>query len=634
MRKIFDEYICVAAVTPKIKVANCVYNAKIIAGIMEEAKAKQVKLLCLPELCITGSTCGDLFFQPALIDSAKMALDKLVEYSRGKDMIVVAGLPIAHMGKLYNVAAVFSQGQILGFVPKTNVSGPFSAPCKQRGMETISWYGSDIPFGTDILFANKNISDFTFAVEIGTDLLAPIPPSTRHALSGAVIIVNPAATPEFADKSALRRTVVTSQSLRLMCGYVYANAGCGESTTDAIFGGHNIVTENGVILQESLPFGNEGWAVTEIDLEALVHDRKKNIAFYSNPDNYITIPFSLDTADEKKLMRKIDPLPFIKCEAEEALAIQAAGLAKRIEHTDSCAVIGVSGGLDSCLALLVTVRAYRMLGKPVSEIVAVTMPCFGTTSHTKNNAHSLCEAFGIPCREIDITASVTQHLKDIDHPQDKFDVVFENAQARMRTYVLMDLANQVNGLVIGTGSLSELALGWATYNGDHMSMYAVNAGVPKTLVRLLVQHTAENPDKFLKGQSPIKLKYVLDSILATKVSPELLPAHNDEITQITEELVGPYELHDFFIYHTLRFSRRPKTVLNLAKLAFVGKYTGDEILHWLKTFYRRFFSQQFKRNCLPDAPQVVEISLSPRGGFQMPSDAMVDVWLQELPTLY
>ena len=619
MQRNFDDYIRVAAATPKIEVANCDYNADRIIELMKRAQAERVHLLCLPELCITGATCGDLFLQPTLIKSAKEALFKIVEASEAMDtdMVTVVGLPLEHEGRLYNAAAVILRGYILGYVPKTNVSKPF--------LELPEYIVHDdgIPYATNVLFNCIEAKNFKFAIEIGTDLLMPIPPSTRHVMKGANIIVNIAATSEFVGKQDFRRNIVTAHSARLGCGYIYANAGYGESTTDAVFAGHSIIAENGVVLQESPPFG-DGWIVTEIDLAALAHARKMGLPPVKM-EAYSYLPFSapfMQAARCKTLTRKIDPLPFAKG-AEEALAIQAAGLAKRIAHTNSTAVIGISGGLDSCLALLVTVRAYQLLGRPISEIVAVTLPCFGTTSHTKNNAHRLCEALGVHCREIDITASVSQHLKDINHPLDKHDIVFENAQARMRTYVLMDLANQANGLVIGTGSLSELALGWATYNGDHMSMYAVNAGVPKTLVRHMVEHIADTGDD-------VDLKKVLNSILATKVSPELLPAQNGEISQITEDLVGPYVLHDFFIYHTLRFCRRPRAIFYLAQLAFDGKYSAKEILHWQKIFYRRFFSQQFKRSCLPDGPQVVEVSLSPRSGFQIPSDASGEAWLREL----
>ena len=618
MQKKFSDYVRVAAATPKIEVANCAYNADRIIELMKRAHAEGVHLLCLPELCITGATCGDLFLQSTLINSTKAALAKIVAASQSTDMVVVVGLPLAHKGRLYNVAAVLSQGKILGYVPKTNVSKPFVK------LSESCWREEDgAALSPDMIFTCESSPNFKFAVEIGTDLFMPIPPSTRYVMNGANIVVNIAATSEFVGKPDFRRSVVSAQSARLECGYVYANAGHGESTTDTVFGGHSIIAENGTILQEAQPFGN-GWAVSEIDLAALAHARQIDVPTVK-PEEYVKFTFpAVDILLScETLTRRIDPLPFAKG-AEEALAIQTAGLVKRLSHTNSIAVIGISGGLDSCLALLVTVRAYELLGKPVSEIIAVTMPCFGTTAHTKNNAHRLCEALGAHCREIDITASVTQHLKDINHPPDKHDIVFENAQARMRTYVLMDLANQVNGLVVGTGSLSELALGWATYNGDHMSMYAVNAGVPKTLVRHTVEHIADISDD-------VDLKKVLNSILATKVSPELLPAHNNgEISQVTEDLVGPYELHDFFIYHTLRFCRRPKAIFHLAQLAFGGKYTPEEILHWQRTFYRRFFSQQFKRSCMPDGPQVVEISLSPRGGFQMPSDASADAWLREL----
>jgi len=653
-------FIRIAAATPQIEVANCAHNTERVLEIMEKASAQQVQLLCLPELCITGATCGDLFLQPTLIQNAKTALDKLVSASKNFDMIVAVGLPYMHEGKLYNAAAVFSQGKLLGIVAKKNAEKPFVRADLGRP-ETIVPTGShnntdNCSDGSPGLSTARVTpvqnslfvcESFTFAVEIGTDLLLPIPPSTRHAMAGANIILNLAATCEFVGKPEFRRRTVTGQSSRLGCGYVYANAGFGESTTDEIYGGHNLIVENGTILQESEPFG-EGWAVADLDLQMCRSRTFENRISGSECNEH----FPSHSYEQTKLkinpltniMREIDPLPFAK-NPKQALQIQTAGLAKRLKHTGSNAVIGVSGGLDSCLALLVTARAYEFLGRPLSDIIAVTMPCFGTTRHTKNNAHSLCQSLGIPCREIDITASVTRHLEDIDHPSGVFDITFENAQARMRTMVLMNIANQANGIVIGTGSLSELALGWATYNGDHMSMYAVNAGVPKTLVRRIVEYIAENPVALchpasdgavqsvnftsglgLSSTGAHSLSTVLHSILATKVTPELLPTQNGDITQITEDVIGPYEVHDFFIYHVLHVKRAPQDILAVACIAFKNKYTPEQLKHWQQIFNRRFFSQQFKRNCLPDAPQVVQISLSPRSGLKMPSDASPHSW--------
>jgi len=569
-----DDVIHIAAATPEIRVAECEYNAKKILELIKRAKAEKVQLLVLPELCITGATCQDLFLQPTLIKSANDALRKLADKSKDIEVMVVVGLPLDVSGAIINAAAVFYKGQILGFVPKDSAI-------------------------TDILFSLPHNPNVTIGVTIGDTY------NNSDILDKATIIANPSASTEMVGNEKKRRNNVKLKSGMHNCVYVQANAGYGESTTDNVYGGHNIIAAWGEILDESPSFG-DGWVVSEIDPTA--------------PDKLV-----VPTSDCLDHQHGPVPHPFIsQCEDPEyALNIQAAGLARRIDITKSTAVIGVSGGLDSCLALLITVRAYKLLGKPVSEIVAVTMPGFGTTSHTKANAHRLCEALGIPCREIDITASVIQHLNDINHPEGVYDVVFENAQARMRTMVLMNIANQVNGLVVGTGSLSELALGWATYNGDHMSMYAVNAGVPKTLVRHLVGY-------IVSIALDLELKKVLESILATKVSPELLPALNDEITQITEDLVGSYELHDFFIYHMLAHMRTPKEIFTLAKNTFSEKYEPEIILHWQKTFYRRFFSQQFKRSCLPDAPQVVSVSLSPRAGFKMPSDASAAIWLREL----
>jgi len=594
---VHNNYIKIAAATPKIEVANCSYNADKIIELMKKANNQQVQLLCLPELCITGSTCGDLFLQSTLINSAKEALLKLINTSRHFDMTVAVGLPINCNGSLYNAVAVFSYGKILGLVPK--VSKHFAAPPNEK---TIHFNGGEISFATDAQFTTVN--KITFAIDAKDDSQPCAP-----------IILNPSATPEIVGSAHFRRDIARQKSQPGI--YVQANAGYGESTTDMVFSGHNIIAANGNVLQESPPFG-DGFAVTEVFLPEKIQLVRKS-----------------DQLNYNFFQPSTSPHPFIaQCKnPEEALNIQAAGLAKRIATTKSqTAVIGISGGLDSCLALLVSIRAFKMLNKPLSQISAITLPCFGTSAHTKSNAHSLCTAFGIICREIDITPSVTQHLQDIGHPQCTYDIVFENAQARMRTMLLMNVANQEHGIVVGTGSLSELALGWATYNGDHMSMYAVNAGVPKTLVRKLVEHIAENL-QFLNPcqDNPLRLqeqKKVLHRILATKVSPELLPTE-----QNTEELVGPYELHDFFIYHMLGRHQTPTAIFELAKNAFEGKYDEAEILHWLKTFYERFFSQQFKRNCLPDAPQVVTVSLSPRKGLHMPSDAAVHGWLAELSSL-
>jgi NAD+ synthase (glutamine-hydrolysing) len=629
-------YMRVAAATPSIRVADCSYNAEQIIGLIKKAAQEHIQFLCLPELCITGYTCGDLFLQDTLLENARKALMKVVDESSSLDVLVVAGLPIAQGGKLFNTAAVFCKGLILGFVPKTHIPN-YSEFYELRhftpafsGMRTIHYLdGRNIPFGTSLIFQCGNLPDFKLAVEICEDLWMPCPPSVQHAMAGATVIANLSASDETVGKAAYRRSLATGQSAQLLCGYIYADAGHGESSTDMVFSGHNLICENGVVLAESPPFG-DGWAMSEIDLNALSHDRRRMNTFGANDEGYITIPFSLDSCCAS-LSRFIDPAPFVPsskhekaARCEEILSIQVSGLAKRLEHTGcSTAVLGISGGLDSCLALLVIARTYAKMKMPLSGIMAVTMPCFGTTERTRNNASMLCKALGVSCREIDISESVRLHLRDINHSEKERDVVYENAQARIRTLVLMDLANQSNGLVVGTGDLSELALGWATYNGDHMSMYGGNAGVPKTLVRHIVRHVADTcGDEALKA--------ALIAILDTPVSPELLPPRGGEISQRTEDIVGPYELHDFFLYHAVRWGRGPSQIFDLARIAYNGAYTSDEILKWLKVFYRRFFAQQFKRSCLPDGPKVGSVTLSPRGDWRMPSDAVCTAWLEEL----
>ena len=637
MTRALDGYVRVAAATPHIRVADCAYNAERILSLMNRAAEDGVRLLCLPELCITGYTCGDLFLQDTLLKEAGDALSHLVGKSSEIPVITAAGVPLSHGGKLFNAAAVFGRGKLLGFVPKTYIPNynefyelRHFSPAPRETL-TVNFRGSEVPFGVRSIFQCDRERSFRFAVEICEDLWVPAPPSCFHAMAGASVILNLSASDETIGKAAYRRALAAGQSARLVCGYVYADAGRGESSNDMVFAGHNFICENGEVLSESQPF-EDGWAAAEIDLRAIEHDRRRINTWGADSLGYSLVSFSLDVRTSS-LRRRVDPHPFVpsdeneknrRCEA--ILDMQAAGVVKRVEHTAAkTAVIGISGGLDSSLALLVTARAFAKLNRPMSDIVAVTMPCFGTTSRTRSNAVRLCEAIGIKCREIRIADSVRSHLNDIGASEEVRDVVYENAQARVRTLVLMSLANQSGGIVIGTGDLSELALGWATYNGDHMSMYGVNAGVPKTLVRHIVKYVAEVTPP---------LKDVLEDILATPVSPELLPPSGDDISQQTEDIVGPYELHDFFLYHVVRWGRRPSRVFAMCKLAFGGSYSPEVILKWLRVFYRRFFAQQFKRSCLPDGPKIGSVTLSPRGDWRMPSDADSAAWLKELDEIY
>ena len=632
--RLYKKFIRVAAATPKIKVADCNYNAKALLSLIEKAHDEDVRLLCFPELCITGYTCGDLFLQDVLLNSAWDALNWLVKESAELNVLAVVGLPFRFDSKLYNVAAVFCYGELLGLVPKSHIPN-YGEYCESRYFSSgeglyspkvsmhplkgdIHESNCKVPFGTNLLFSTPDLPEFMLGIEISQDILAPIPPSTHHAMAGATIIANLSASGEIVGKAAQRRTITAGQSARLICGYIYSSAGCGESTTDLVFSGHNIICENGVILDESKPFG-DGWAVSEIDLHSIIHDRRRmNVFNFCNvADKYNEYIAKFDPACPN-LSRFIDPSPFVPkndderhTRCEDILNIQAAGLASRLEHLgNGKVVLGISGGQDSTLALIVATRV-------TSDIIAVTMPCFGTTERTRKNAHALCKALNVPLREIDIQESVRQHLDDIDHHVTD-DITFENVQARMRTMVLMDLANKHNGIVIGTGSMSELALGWATYNGDHMSMYGINSGIPKTLTRHMIKYIAET------CSSETFLKAVLEDILDTPVSPELLA----ESSQNTEDIIGPYELHDFFLYHMIRKGRTPSSVYQLACIAFDKPH--KDILQWMEVFYRRFFSQQFKRSCLPDGPKVGSANLSPRGSWKMPSDASSDIWLANI----
>ncbi len=629
-----DGFIKVAAGIPQVHLADVTANTNSIKEIILKADGKKVNLLVLPELCITGYTCGDLFFNDTLISSARSSLLELTEFTKDKYPVVVVGLPLNYNGKLYNCAAVIHQGEILGIVPKTHLPNHCefneqryfdSANNLEEGsyIALNNEYGVDL--SKDLIFASD---DFSFGIEICEDLFAPQPTNQKLALAGAQIIANPAACNQTVGKAEYCKSLIKDATTRLNCGYVMASSGIGESSTDSVYGGLALISENGKLLNEGKPFSNDELIVTEIDVKLLNSERQKNTSFKSNYTDFRKIYFTQNEV-LTKLTRSIAKAPFLPDNThlnnyfEEILQIQSHALARRFSHTHSkTAVIGISGGLDSTLALLVAVRAMKILNRPSTDILAITMPCFGTTSRTRANSQILCEELGVSFKEINITDAVTQHFNDIGQDMGTFDVTFENSQARERTQVLMDVANKENGMVIGTGDLSELALGWATYNGDHMSMYGVNSGVPKTLIRHIVRYEAEN--------SEAQLKNVLLDILDTPVSPELLPTDSDgNIAQKTEDLVGPYELHDFFLYYMLRYGFSPRKIFRLCVLAFED-YDKETILKWLKIFTRRFFTQQFKRSCLPDGPKISDISLSPRGDLKMPTDASFNLWLKEL----
>ena len=634
-----DGFIKVAAGTPKIRVADCRYNAEQIFTMMREADKQGVKVLCLPELCLTGYTCGDLFLQDTLLCGAEEGLQTILEATRNLDMVTVLGLPVRCKwdNKLYNCAAVIQSGEILGLVPKTYLPN-YGEFYEQRwfasgaGVETsVDLCGETVDMDAAGLFACETVPNLVLGVEICEDLWATEPPSARLARGGATVILNLSASNELVGKSGYRRNLVVGQSGRLVCGYVYADAGEGESTTDLVFTGHNMIAENGALLAERR-FAT-GLTISEIDVDRLAYERRRMTTFNGQRQADLwRASFSLPL-EETRLTRAVSPAPFVPADAEdraercnEILKIAALGLKKRLEHTGArTAVVGLSGGLDSTLAILITAVAMKLLDRPASDIIAVTMPCFGTTDRTRDNAVELAERLGATLKRIDIGSAVKVHFKDIGQSMEDHSVTFENGQARERTQVLMDIANQNGGLVIGTGDLSELALGWATYNGDHMSMYGVNAGIPKTLVRHLVAFVSDD-----KGSEDPRLSAVLDDILDTPVSPELLPAIEGKISQKTEDLVGPYELHDFFLYYAIRWGFPPRKVFRLAEHALGRTYDRATILKWLNSFYRRFFTQQFKRSCLPDGPKVGSVTLSPRGDWRMPSDAVAALWLGEL----
>ena len=643
-------FIRTAAAVPKLKVADCIYNTDEILNIIEEAYKKDVKILAFPELSITSYTCADLFAQTTLIEYAEKSLERIAEFSKDKDMFITVGLPVCCDNQTFNCIAAISKGKILGLIPKTCLPN-YSEFYEERWFassadiisDEVTICGQTVPIGADILFTAENIKNLTIGIEVCEDLWSPIPPSSYQSIFGATIIINGSASNELATKHEYRRNLVSQQSSRCICGYIYSSAGTGESTQDTVFSGHSMICENGNMLSESKRFLKEGSIIiSDIDIELLANDRKKNTSFMTqlrkneDPVFFRTVKFTLGENSIDDFYRTIKTAPFVpdnnimlneRC--EDIFNIQVTGLSKRITHTNSKAlVVGISGGLDSTLALLVAVKACDYIGLDRKCVHGITMPGFGTTDRTYNNALNLMKSLGITLKEISIKDAAIQHFKDIGHDINIHDVTYENTQARERTQILMDYANKEYGMVIGTGDLSELALGWATYNGDHMSMYGVNGGIPKTLVRVLVKWVAEN-ETLGEGAAEI-----LFDVLDTPVSPELLPPDKDgNINQKTEEIVGPYELHDFFLYYVVRFGFTPAKILFLAEKAFNGKYTRETLIKWIKNFYRRFFAQQFKRSCLPDGPKVGTINLSPRGDWRMPSDAVGRIWLDEAEKL-
>ncbi len=641
-----DGFIKVAVSSPELRVADCGFNRDKMVDKAGKMADLGVKLLAFPEFSLTGFTCNDLFLQDTLLEGALQALKEYKEETKELDLVSVVGMPFLHRGRLYNVAAVVNRGKICGIVPKSHIPNYAEfyearqfVPWNQQVSEVLLPWGEETVIGNRILFAAAGLPEFTFGIEICEDLWMPVPPSGELAMAGASVIVNPSASDELTGKAAYRRELVKNQSARTLSAYLYADAGEGESTQDMVFAGHNLIVENGAVLAESEPFADDHDLVTEIDLFRLRSERRRMTTFPLMADpaekGFVIREFGINTQEETALTRQYQRTPFVpdtrknrEKRCNEILNIQANGLVKRLKHT-SCknAVIGLSGGLDSTLALLVTVRAFDRLGLSRKGIVCVTMPCFGTTDRTYENAVHLTEELGTALREIDIREAVTTHFRDIGHDIRVQDVTYENGQARERTQILMDIANQCSGMVIGTGDMSELALGWATYNGDHMSMYGVNCSVPKTLVRFLVQYYADSAEHD-------SLKNILYDVLDTPVSPELLPPEEGEISQKTEDIVGPYELHDFFLYYVLRFGFSPSKIYRLAWYTFQGDYDRDTIYKWLSAFYHRFFRQQFKRSCLPDGPKVGTVSVSPRGDLRMPSDASDALWKAELDRIH
>ncbi len=627
-------FLRVASVTPDVYVADCFKNAEEIIKYTIQADEGGASAVVFPELSVTGYTCGDLFLQESLIQGAKDALDVIAEKTSDIDIIICVGIPFEYDGKLFNCCAVLHKGKIIGIVPKTSLPN-YNEFYEKRWFtealpenEVVFINGYEVPFGTKLLFRDKNNCDFVFAIELCEDLWTAIPPSSYHTLAGAKVIFNLSAGNEITGKDIYRRNLVSSQSARLLCGYVYSCAGEGESTTDVVFSGHNIIAENGRVLKESKRFEN-GIIFADLDLQYIASERRKNTSFkilQSSSNGYKNVYFEVKEKD-CELNRYVDSMPFVPSDikerdkrCEEIITIQALGLKKRIAHIGcKSVVVGISGGLDSTQALIVIAKAFEMLGLDNKGIVTVTMPCFGTTDRTYQNAIKLCKALGTTLLEIDIKDAVLKHFDDLEHDPNIHDLTYENSQARERTQLLMDISSKYKGFVVGTGDLSELALGFATYNGDHMSMYGVNCSIPKTLIRYLIKYVADNPTGHFDNES---ISETLLDIIDTPVSPELLPPdENGEISQVTEDIVGPYELHDFFLYNFMRMGFSADKIIYLAKVAFKGTYDDEVIEKWFNTFIRRFFAQQYKRSCLPDGPKVGSVSLSPRGDWRMPSDA-------------
>ena len=633
-------FVRVGAVVPKLKVADTEFNCNEIIKQIERASNNKIQIAVFPELCVTGYTCQDLFEQDTLLEEAENALNKILDYTNNLDIICIIGMPIKAENQLFNTAVVIQKGRILGIVPKTFIPNysefyekRWFASSKNTNKKEIEILGQKVPFGIDLLFKDKTNNEICFGIEICEDVWAVEPPSNKLALLGANIIFNLSASNEVIGKKEYRRELVKMQSAKTISGYVYCSSGVNESTSDVVFSGDSMIFENGSCLANNSRFDfKSNMIFTEIDTKRLSNDRRKNTSFMGNPVHLEYREIEINIPDNiENLTREYSKTPFVPGDkkkiseiCEEILNIQSYGLAKRLLHTNiNKTVIGISGGLDSTLAFLVIIKAYEILNLPKENIIAITMPGFGTTSRTHNNSMKLINEYGATFREINITKSSLQHFEDIGHDKNIKDVTYENAQARERTKILMDIANKENGLVIGTGDLSELALGWCTYNGDHMSMYAVNASIPKTLVKYIIKWVAEN--------SKQECKNIIDDILDTPISPELLPPdEKGNIEQKTEEQVGPYILHDFFLYHFLRYGAEPKKIYILACKTFKQDFKEEEIKHWLQVFIKRFFTQQFKRNCIPDGPKVGTVSLSPRGDLRMPSDANYNIWLKNL----